>query len=104
MLNVVAGGFDVGEVGDEGCTRSNWHDAQLGQVVPRNGLLGHLLCRGLSYVTGAIGPERIEVIGYDGIIGSLHGPVRQRQQGGDLRTHPNQTLPPTVGSQKLRGM
>ena len=26
-------------------------------------------CRGLSYVVGAIGPERIEVIGYDRIIG-----------------------------------
>jgi hypothetical protein len=32
-------------------------------------LLAHLLCRGLSYVAGAIGPERIEVIGYDRIIG-----------------------------------
>jgi hypothetical protein len=33
-----------------------------------NGLLRHLLCRGLSYMAGAIGPEGIEVIGDDRII------------------------------------
>jgi hypothetical protein len=30
-----------------------------------HGPLGHLPCRGLSYVAGAIGPERIEVMGDD---------------------------------------
>jgi len=70
MLDVIAGGFDVGEVGNEGRIRSDRQRRENSDsLYPAMGLLGHLLCRGPSYVAGAIGPERMEVIRYDRIIG-----------------------------------
>src|SRR5262249_459779 len=52
---VVSGGLDFGEVSDESPIRSNRHGAELGESVRCDGLLGHLLHRGLSCAAGTIG-------------------------------------------------
>jgi len=63
------GSGDVGEVGDESGVGSDGDGAELREFVGGDGLLDHLLHSGPADVAGAVGLERMEVVGDDGVIG-----------------------------------